>query len=83
MQIGMEELLTWGARGLQFIVIPLLWYMVSVLKGIRDELHTINVRMAGMEQWRIDHDRSDDMKFDSLYDRVQFLERERSSHERS
>ena len=52
--------------GFQCLISPVIGYGVYVLTGIRGELRTLNGRMIRMEQWKTDHEDSDNRRLAKL-----------------
>lgn len=64
---------------LRTLVVPGIGYLLVLSRRILHELRNLNGRVIRQEQWRDDHDRSDDQMFrqirddiDRLYDRMDY-----------
>lgn len=45
---------------LQQVIVPIIGYSAYALRGILRELRAMNGRLGKVEQWTVDHERSDD-----------------------
>jgi hypothetical protein len=52
------------------LLVPLLGYGAYVLRGIRNELRSLNGRLIHMEAWRDQHDKQDDDRHHDLLRRL-------------